>query len=77
MNVGEELRFIEKLGRLQRRQAGLHSLLREGKHRVQYGQGHIHADDRRGLQQPFVVWWQAVDTGCEDGLHGSGHRQRL
>ena len=43
---------------------------------MQYGQKQYHADDRRGLQQPFVVWWQAVDTGCEDGLHGSGHRQR-
>ena len=43
---------------------------------MQHGQGHVHANHGRRLQQPFVVRRQAVDTGCEDGLYGSRHRQR-
>jgi hypothetical protein len=73
VQLGEETRFVEELRRLQMRQARLECRIGQFCKAVQQAEGHLRADDRRGLQQALVLRCQAVDTGGQDGLHRGGH----
>src|SRR6185295_17137619 len=35
--------------------------------------GHVLPDDRGGLEQPLLLWWQSIDPRGEHGLHRRRH----
>ena len=76
----EEACLVEELGRLQVCQAAMQDVFGQLGNGLQQRQGHLRADHRGGLQQVFLLGWQAVDARRQDGLHRGRHlnrRQRL
>ena len=71
--LGEQPRLVEELGSLQVYKATVQVRLRHLGNSLQQGQGHLGADDRRGLEHVFLLGRQPVDTGCQHGLHRGGH----
>ena len=79
--LGEELRLVEELGRLQVCQAVLHGAPRGASAMAcSNGEGHLRADDGGRLQEALLLWWQPVDACRQHRLHRGRHlkaRQRL
>src|SRR5262249_12661571 len=40
-------------------------------------EGHVLADDRGGLEKPFLSWWEPIDPRGEDRLDRGRHRNAL
>ena len=74
---GEEAGFVEELGGLQVAETAAQFLLGQLRDGLQEGEGHLSADDRRGLEEPLLLGRQAVDAGRQDGLHRGGDLQAL
>jgi hypothetical protein len=74
---GEQARLIEELGGLQVRQAAVQCVFGQLGNSPQQGPGHVRANHGGGLEQVFVLWREAVDARCQDGLHGGRHRYPL
>jgi hypothetical protein len=70
---GKEPRFIEKLSRLEVREAAVHGVFRQVGNGLQQRQGHLSANDRRSLQELFLLRWQPVNTRREHSLHRGRH----
>jgi hypothetical protein len=46
-------------------------------HGLQQDQGHVVANDRRGLEQALISGWQPIDARRQDRLHGVRHLQAV
>ena len=53
--LGEETHLVEELGRLEVHETAMQHLLRHVGDGLQQEQGHLGADDRRGLEQALVL----------------------
>ena len=71
--VGKQAGLIQELGRLEVREAAVQGVLGKLGDDLQQGQGHLSADDRRGLQQALLLGWQPVDAGGQHRLHRGRH----
>src|SRR5262249_40631539 len=60
----EQLRLVEKLSCLQVVEATVQRLLGQLGNGLQQGEGHLCADDRRGLEQTLLLGRQPVDARC-------------
>ena len=69
----EEARLVEKLGRLEVRQAVVERRLREFGDGLEQGHGHLGANHGGGLEEAFLLGGQPVNAGRQDHLHGRGH----
>ena len=67
--LGKQARLVQELGVLEMREAQAERLFRQLRHSLEEGQGHLGADDRRGLEQALLLRGQAVDARRQDGLH--------
>ena len=74
---GEEAGFVEELGGLQVAETAAQLLLGQLRDGLQEGEGHLGADDRRGLEETLLLGRQAVDAGRQDGLHRGGDLQAV
>ncbi len=74
--LGKEARLVEELGRLEMRERAMQCRLGQLGNGPQQGQGHLGADDRRGLEEMFFCGRQAVDTRRQHRLHRRRHLQR-
>jgi len=70
LEIGEELRLVHELGRLQARQAAPQLVLGVLRGLEQQGPRQILADDRRDLEEALVFGRQAVDARGQDRLDG-------
>jgi hypothetical protein len=75
--LGKQAGLVEKLRRLQLRQAAVQRLVGRVGDGVQQRPGYLGADDRSGLQQAFVLRRQPVDARRQQRLHRGRHLQRV
>ena len=69
----EEARLVEELGRLQMRKARRQPSSGTSAMACRSGQGHLGADDRRGLEQALLLRRQPVDARRQHRLHRGRH----
>ena len=77
LELGEEAGLVEELGGLQVAEAAAQLLLGQLRDGLQEGEGHLGADDGRGLEEPLLLGRQAVDARRQDGLHRGGDLQAV
>ena len=73
--LGEQARLVQELGVLEMGETQAERLFRQLHHGLEEGQGDLCTHNRCGLEQALLLWGQAVDTRCQDGLHGGWHLQ--
>ena len=76
LEVGEEARLVDELGRLKVSQPATERLLVLVRDRLEESEGNVLPDDRGNLEEPLLLGRQAVDARGQDGLHRSGHVDR-
>ena len=68
LELGEQLRLVEELGRLQVRQAVVQGLLGQLGNGLEQGQGHLRANDGGGLEEALLLGgsrsMRAASTAC-------------
>ena len=80
VRLGEQAGLVEELGGLQVRQAAVQGGLGQLGDGLEQRQGHLSANDGRGLEEPLLLRWQPVDACRQDRLHRGRHlkgRERL
>ena len=73
LEVGEEARLVDKLGRLKVSQLTTERLLVLVRDSLEESEGKVLPDDRGNLEEPLLIGRQAVDARGQDGLHRAGH----
>ena len=69
--LGKQARLVEELGRLQVGEATVYRVLRYLGDGLQQRQGHLGADDCRGLQELFFLRRQPIDARGQHRLYRS------
>ena len=67
----KEARFVEELGGLQAGEATVERHLGPFSYGLE-SKGNIFTNDGGGLEQAFLLQWQAVDAGGQHRLHRGG-----
>ena len=75
LELGEEARLVEELGRLEVREAAVQRRLGQLGNGLQQRQGHLRADDGGGLEQALLLRRQPVDARRQHRLHRGRHLQ--
>ena len=78
--LGEQAGLIQELRRLEVRQAAVQRCLGQVRNGLEQRQGHLGANDGRGLEEPLLLRRQPVDACRQHRLHRGRHlngRQRL
>jgi hypothetical protein len=76
LEIGEDARLVEELGRLQLTQPATDRLFLLVRHYHEEGQREVLPDDRGNLEEPPLLRRQTVDARGQDGLHRVGHVDR-
>jgi hypothetical protein len=64
--IGEQTRLVQELGILEMRQAPMESLSGQLRHSLEQGEGHLHANDRCGLEQALRLGYSNFTTQEQD-----------
>jgi len=71
-----EVRLVQELGALEALEGPQEHLVRQPGDRVDHGERHVLADDRRHLEQPPLLRGESVDPASEDFFDRIGNRHR-
>ena len=77
LGMRPDVRLVQKLGGLQALEPPMDRVILGLRHDAQQRDGHVLADDRRGLEQQLVLGREPLDPGREDHLHGGRDLDRL
>src|SRR5216684_4633515 len=75
--IRKEARLVKELGGLEVAEPPSQVFLCKLGNLEQESERHVFADDRGRLEQPLVLWRQAVDAGRQNRLHRRRHLNRL